>query len=282
VIATTPEPDRLAFKAREIEELVDVYFFRRLGIVFAHLARVARLSPTGLTWIALAVGAVGGAMLALPGYGWIAVMLLVFHGVLDSSDGQLARLTGQTSDFGRLMDGVAGYVTHIAMYLGILVSVLSRDGGWGLLPLTLLAGLSTIVHAQLYDYHRTTYVSIVTNGRASQTELGHREAGLLGAYGRLQRLLAGKHPLVERALAARSRRGHVATDDRERYRTSFLGLVHGWNIMGDNVRRLSIAVAVWAGRPEWFIWAELVPLNAMCLALWLRQQRADGRFLEAG
>jgi len=36
--ATMP-PGGLAFKAREIEEVVDVYFFRRVGIVFARIAQ---------------------------------------------------------------------------------------------------------------------------------------------------------------------------------------------------------------------------------------------------
>lgn len=278
-VNAAPEPDRLAFKAREIEEFVDVYFFRRLGIVFAQIARVAGFSPTGVTWIALVVGALGGGMLAVPGYGWLAVLLLVFHGVLDSSDGQLARLTGRTSDFGRLMDGVAGYVTHIAMYLGILASVFSRGGGWPFLLVALLAGISTIVHAQLYDYHRTTYVTLVTKGTPTEAATGTLHKGLIGGYERLQQMLAGRHPLVERFMAARSQGGCITTDDRERYRSAFLGLIHRWNMMGDNIRRLSIAVAVWAGRPEWFIYVELVPLNALCLAMWLRQRRADDRFL---
>ena len=39
----------LAFKAYEIEELADVYFFRPLGAVIAHSAKVLGLTPTHLT-----------------------------------------------------------------------------------------------------------------------------------------------------------------------------------------------------------------------------------------
>ena len=178
------------------------------------------------------------------------------------------------------MDGVAGYVTHIAMYLGILASAFSRGSSWSLLPLAIIAGVSTAVHAQLYDYYRSTYVSLVTKGEATPTTADTAHTGLVAAYERLQRLLASQHPAVERLLASRSEHGRITPGDRDRYRASFLGLVHGWNMMGDNVRRLSIAVAIWTGRPEWFIYAELVPLNALCAALWLRQRRADARFLD--
>ena len=56
--------------------------------------------------------------------------------------------------------------------------------------------------------------------------------------------------------------------DRQRYRECFYRPVRcGWNLMGDNGRRLTIAIAVWAGRPEWFILAELTLLNVVFAAL---------------
>ena len=277
----TPASDGLAFKAREIEELVDVYFFRRLGILFAHAARIAGLSPTAVTWVALVVGGVGGSALASSRYAWLGVVLLVMHGVLDSADGQLARMTGQSSEFGRLMDGVAGYVTHVGMYLGILVSAFSRGCGWGLVAVAVIAGLSTIIHAQLYDYHRTTYLSIAIKGQPSLPAAEQQPIGIVRVYESMQRVLSGLHHEVERAIAARALARQVGADDRDRYRACFYRPVRGWNLMGDNIRRLSIALAVWAQRPEWFIYAELVPVNATLAVLWLWQRRADSRFLAA-
>src|SRR5262245_55074020 len=96
--------DRLAFKAQEIEERVAVYCFRPIGMVIAHGARALRWTPTALTMIAMGVGTVGGLLLYDPKWGAAAFTLLMCHGIFDSSDGQLARLTGQTSEFGRLMD----------------------------------------------------------------------------------------------------------------------------------------------------------------------------------
>ena len=277
----TPASDGLAFKAREIEEFVDVYFFRRLGILFAHAARLAGLSPTAVTWVALVAGGAGGLALASSRYGWLGVALLVMHGVLDSADGQLARMTGQSSEFGRLMDGVAGYVTHVAMYLGILASAFSRGFGWSLVAVAVVAGLSTIIHAQLYDYHRTTYLAIAIKGQPSLSAADQHRSGIVRGYESMQRVLSGLHHEVERVIAARAHAQRVALEDRERYRACFYRPVRGWNLMGDNVRRLSIAIAVWARRPEWFIYAELVPVNATFAVLWLWQRRADSRFLAA-
>ncbi len=274
--------DGLAFKSRDIEESVDVYFFRRLGIVFALAARAVGMSPTGVTFVAMFAGAVGGALLAWPQYAMLGVALLVMHGVLDSSDGQLARLTGNSTEFGRMMDGVAGYVTHIAMYFGILASGLSRGWGWELAVWMLLAGLSTIVHAQMYDYHRSAYVAYVTKGEPPLAVTGAPNTGIVGAYEAMQRVIVGLHPSVERLIVSRLENGRVREDDRQRYRACFYGpIVYGWNLMGDNMRRLSIFVAVWFARPEWFIFVEIVPLNLLMIALWFRQRTADRRFLES-
>jgi len=136
VSGTSPEPGGLAFKAKEIEELADVYFFRPLGMVFARLARALGLSPTAVTLVGTAVGMTGGALLSNPAWAFTGFLVIIFHSILDSSDGQLARMTGKSSEFGRMMDGIGGYLTHIAIYAGILSTV------WGtaaLRPTLLLA-----------------------------------------------------------------------------------------------------------------------------------------------
>jgi phosphatidylglycerophosphate synthase len=274
----TPPPGGLAFKAREIEEFVDVYFFRRVGIVFARLARELRLTPTAVTVGAIAAGVTGGLLLASPRYAMLGIALLILHGVLDSSDGQLARLTGQATDFGRVMDGIAGYATHTAMYCGIILAAFPRYG-WSIVALAAAAGLCTVVHAQMYDYHRTTYAAFAIKGEVPGSSAGRQHRGVLGLYESMQRALAGEHPVVERRIARRATGGSVASDDRDLYRACFYRPVRGWNLMGDNVRRLSIAVAAWVGRPEWFVWAELIPLNVLFVLLWWTQRRADQRFL---
>jgi hypothetical protein len=83
------ESSRLAFKAYEIEELADVHFFRPLGMIFARAARVLRLTPTTVTLVGAAVGMAGGALLSSERLALGGFALLIFHGILDSSDGQL-------------------------------------------------------------------------------------------------------------------------------------------------------------------------------------------------
>ena len=107
----------LAFKAFEIEELADVYFFRPIGAVIARGAAALRVTPTRVTILGALVGVAAGAMLYHERLGLFAFALLILHGIIDSADGQLARMTGQVTELGRVLDGVGGYLTHVAIYV---------------------------------------------------------------------------------------------------------------------------------------------------------------------
>jgi phosphatidylglycerophosphate synthase len=277
---TGPAESRaLAFKAYEIEELADIYFFRRLGILVARVARAVSLTPNAVSVFAAIVGGVGGALLAFDSLTLLGVVLIYAYGVLDSADGQLARLTGRTSEWGRVLDGIAGYVTHVAAYVAIAVRMAAEGSAWAWL-LAAIAGICTIIHAQLYDYHRTTYAEIVVKGRSTRP-MSRMRTGLLGAYERMQRALAGLHPDVERLISVRAGGGPVADVQRDRYRACFRRLMPGWNLFGDNVRRYAIAGLAIAGRLEWYFPIVLL-LNAPLVLVWRAQWRTDARFLASG
>lgn len=273
-------PSRLAFKAYEIEERVAVYFHRPVGMVIALAARAAGLSPTAVTIVAGATGIAGGALLADEALAPAGFGLIVLHGILDSSDGQLARMTGQTSELGRVLDGVAGYATHIAIYAGIVGGWLSRGGSTAILPWAAAAGACNVIHAQMYDYHRGSYTWIAIDGRVPSPSSGGGGV-LLRAYEALQRRLAGQHPRVEAAVIARSSGGTVRPGDRSAYRRACYGLVRGWNLLGDNTRFYSVGVLALLHHLEWFFVLVLVPMNLVYATMWQRQRRADERLLES-
>ena len=279
------ESAKLAFKAYEIEELVDIYFYRRLGYVVAVAARALRLTPNMVSVLAGVAGAIGGAFIAWPHLALIGVGLMILHGVIDSADGQLARMTGQTSELGRILDGLAGYATYIAMYIAIVAIV--RDA-WGLGPAVAAAfvsGFFTALQAQMYDYYRTAYAAYVLKGRIP-TELRTPQAGgplapVIRFYAWMQQALLGLHRTVEDGIIARAGGGQVLTADRDRYRACFYRPVRGWNLLGDNVRRYAILVLVLVQRPAWFIPFTIGAMNLVVVLLWLYQQAADRRFLAA-
>jgi phosphatidylglycerophosphate synthase len=265
----------LNFKAYEIEELADVYFFRPLGMVAARAARRLRLTPTTVTIAGAIVGVVGGALLYNPDRALAGFALIIAHSILDSADGQLARMTGRVSELGRLLDGLGGLATHLAIYAAIVAALLARGTGLAtIVPLAVTALLANLVHAQMYDYHRSAYARVVIKGDASR-----ESHGFVGFYEAMESRLAGLHPKVEAAIAARSRQGKARDEDREQYRARFYWPVRAWNVLGDNTRFYAVGVLAWLRHLEWFFVFVLVPMNVALVIVWLWQVRADRRFL---
>ena len=272
----------LAFKSVEIEELADVYFFRPLGSLIARGAGATGISPSGLTITGALIGMAAGGLLYDERLGLVAFALLILHSIIDSADGQLARMRGQVTDLGRVLDAAGGYVTHVAIFLAIGANLLHRGWSGLILVWMLLAGIATAIHAQMYVYYRDSYIAAVTKGSAgtsSTTDVTPQIGWLVLAYDDTQRWFVGLHGKVERALAARSDVGRVREDDRARYREIFYPLVRGWNFLGDNTRFFAVGVLVCLHRIDLFFAFVLVPINLAFVLLWLWQRSADRRFL---
>ena len=273
---------RLAFKAIEIEELTDIFFFRPCGWIIAQGARAIGLTPTHLSILRAITGVAGGALLYNESPGLLAFGLLIFSEAIDSSDGQLARMTGNITELGRVWDGVGDYLAHGAIYIAIAAGIIHRGGSSSVLIWMLLAGLSNAIQSQMYDYHRTAYVTVVAQGRAPGNDPAKVPSWirwLYSGYTMMQRWLIGPHERVEAALAARSDGGRVREDDRARYRECFYRPVHGWNILGSNTGLYALGVLIWLQRVDLFLIFILLPMNLALIALWFWQRSADRKFL---
>ncbi|HZE13207.1 MAG TPA: CDP-alcohol phosphatidyltransferase family protein [Chthoniobacterales bacterium] len=274
----------LALKSAEIEELTDIYFFRPVGSVVAGAGKTVGLTPVGLTLIGTIIGVVGGALLYHERLGLLAFAILIVHSIVDSADGQLARMTNRVTELGRVLDGLSGYATHVAVYLAIGFGVVHRGGRESVLIWMLLAGIATAIHAGMYDYNRHIYIAVVTDARLpmhAPRTIPPPIRWIFLIYLGIQRWIIGTHADVEAALAERSVDGRVRDEDRARYREIFYSLVRGWNFLGDNTRFFAIGVLALLHRIDLFFAFVLVLMNAAFVVLWLWQRSADRRFLAA-
>jgi len=88
------------------------------------------ISPNHLTTLRLTVG-LGAAVCFLPGnYLWsnVAALLLILSNFLDHTDGELARMTGNTSRFGHLYDLASDALVMSLLFAAIGVGLGTRSG----------------------------------------------------------------------------------------------------------------------------------------------------------
>jgi len=115
---------------------------RRLSRPLTRLLIQTPVTPNAVTVIGIAIGVAGGLLLGVPGVAAVvaAIVLLEVSGVLDCSDGELARLRFAESRLGHWLDVTGDTVVHIAVLAGIARRV-ARAGsapGWPLLAALLL------------------------------------------------------------------------------------------------------------------------------------------------
>lgn len=257
----------LATKGDEVEEWLDLRFFRPIGIRLARALAPTRVSPDQVTMWSLATGLVAGHLLfynsvEINAVGWV---LFIVSDIFDSADGQLARLRGTSTMMGRMLDGLSDSARFINLYANIAARLIVF-GKWpvsGAVALSLAALLSHSWQAAAVDFIRHAFLAM--RSRDSELELpedlpprsGSLARWLYGAYVRRQ---AGMFPRTV-ALERERRQGTLSVGARERYLGRAAPLLGRCVWLGQNVRWLLLLLTVVPGWPAAMLWITVVPLN---------------------
>ena len=121
------EEYKKSIKSAETEDWLDYRFIRPFSYLWALLFARLNIHPNTVTILSMIIGAASCIFFAHGCYyyeGWngfvfniIAILMLIMADVFDCTDGQLARITGKRSQIGRILDGAAGFVWFIPIYL---------------------------------------------------------------------------------------------------------------------------------------------------------------------
>jgi hypothetical protein len=282
-------PTALASKGRIVEEWIDLHFFRPLGYVVARRLVPTRATADQVTLASLALGLVAGHLFwyASARLNLLGVLLFVASDVLDSADGQLARMRGTSTQFGRIVDGVSDNLRFINLYVHLLARLVHAGWGWEALALALAAGASHSFQSAAVDFVRQAYLRLGA-GAGSELDLpetlerpapgaplGRRIASALYRdYVRRQALLFPRTAeLVRRA-------GDAPPESlRQGYCDQLESLVPRCAWIGQNIRFLLLALTAVPGWPAGFFWITAIPFNLVLAALVLAQERRAAALL---
>lgn len=117
-------------KSAETEDWLDYHVIRPLCYYCARFFALLHVHPNAVTILSMIIGA-GSCVLYARGSWYyegragllanlLAIFLLMVADILDCTDGQLARMTGQKSRLGRILDGMAGFVWFLPIYLAMI------------------------------------------------------------------------------------------------------------------------------------------------------------------
>lgn len=144
----------------EVEERFDLIFSRPFGLLFAKIAFKLRMTPTQVSVASLLTGVLGGVLFLWqndPFYAWMGAFLVVFAGVLDSSDGQLARMTNSSTELGRIIDGIVDNFVFISMYVCTAFYLVDSYGWLVSFGIASAAGYAHSLKSAVYEFHKSEY-----------------------------------------------------------------------------------------------------------------------------
>lgn len=132
---------------------------QRLGACIAFLACRARLSPSFLTLCgaALVLGTSAAYASLAPGWGSAIALLLMYQLAygFDCADGQLARATRTSSEFGAWLDVATDYLRYIAIAMAVFVVLVRQHG---MAPLPAMAAAAALLAGTILLLHTTGYL----------------------------------------------------------------------------------------------------------------------------
>ncbi len=274
-----------AWRPAEIEEPTNRWFIHRLSWVVARWCARWGVHPNTVSLLGLACGIGAAVAYGSGNNGWtcaVGFLCMVLWHVFDGADGQLARLTGKASEWGKVMDGLCDHGTFLSIYAALVFS-LAPSLGIGVVLLGVLAGLSHFVQATAYERQRQLYEYVVLGKPTVQAQVERVPVvfrGLYRLYLAVQQSLSGERQV----LLAVSSGGSFPEGLRHGYRQLFRPLVHAWSALSSNYRTLALFGACCLEAPELFFWWELIGLNGVLVGLvfWTRcRQQQWLRFTQA-
>ncbi|MBR1626735.1 MAG: CDP-alcohol phosphatidyltransferase family protein [Bacteroidales bacterium] len=167
-----------SLKSSDTEEWWDIKFNRPIGYFWAKCAIPLHITPNMITIASIFIGAVGGWLFYYTDLrlNIIGMILLVLANTLDSADGQLARLTNNKTQLGRILDGLAGDIWFIIIYLALVLRLTLLEGysTLGIWLLAIAAGISHIFAAGMADYYRNVHLFFLKGKSGSEHDVSEK------------------------------------------------------------------------------------------------------------
>jgi phosphatidylglycerophosphate synthase len=273
---------RASLKMIEVEEVLDLVFYRPLAFVFVKLIYHTQITPNQISFIAVIFGVIAGIMFA---YGTavaslMAAIFLIIYDVLDCSDGMLARLKQNGTLVGRIVDVVSDYVVTVVAYIGIAIGLtIQTENAFYAWSLAIAAGISNAVHSIALDYYRNAFMDNVLE-RESTLGAGldkFEEEYHALRQNKTQYLLALLlwFYLKYSAVQIKFTQSKPIRYDGDDYYRKNKRILHLWTYLGPTTELTFMIICGFLHRMDIFLWGIIIIGNLYALFLFLYQARIN-------
>lgn len=280
---TTNPSLQASLKSADTEEWIDLLFYRPIGYRWALFFRKLNVTPNTITIASIFLGVAAGILFYFNNL-WINVvgmLLLIWANMYDSADGQLARMTGQKSELGRMLDGVSGDCWFISIYVAICLRLTPQWSIW-IWILAAAAGICHSKQAAMADYYRNIHLFFLKGKSGSELDNSIQQWEIyrslswkkefvrklfLWFYSRYTYSQEQLSPRFQRFFALlRAQYGEsIPTAVGQEFRLGSLPLMKYTNILSFNTRIVVLFISISVNLPWLYFVFELTVLNGLLI-----------------
>lgn len=284
-------------KSTDTEEIIDILFYRPIGYRWAKFFHKLGITPNQITIAAIIIGVAAGYCFYFNSLTatLLGMFLLIWANSYDSADGQLARMTGQKSSLGRILDGVCGDLWFAAIYLAIVLR-LQPEWGWKIWLLAAATGYFHARQAAMADYYRNIHLLFlkgISGSELDNSDTLREKYRLLSwkidpvkklfetfylSYTRGQEAWSGNFQTFQSALSERYGK-HIPESLRLAFRAKSLPLMKYTNMLSFNTRAIALFVFLLINKPWLYFVFEITVLNVMLLYMVRKHENICKKFV---
>ena len=284
------------YKARDVEGLFDIHFYRKIGYRLAQFFARRNLTPVGVTLLGSVAGVIAGHLFFYRdlGLNTLGMLMLVLSNALDNADGQLARMTNRGSREGRIIDGLGDFAVFFSVYFHLCLRYLNGGGSNWVWLLAIAAAASSSVQMAVADYLRNAYMYF-GSGRSrgefdSSAKLEEEYAQLKWRHDPWRKFLlrvyldytVGQERYIPQMTKVRDAMENRTSEEWliERYRRENRPIVKAANFFGRNTRMLLLFILLILNQPIWYFIFEVTIFNLLLVFILIRQKNVFDRLLD--
>lgn len=287
---TLKERVQATMKSEDTEGDFELYVTRTPGFLWALLFKKLHVHPIAVTLLSIVIGTLAGYFFRFDDIylNLIGMFLLVWANWYDCADGQLARMTGQKTLIGRILDGFAGDVWFFSIYFFICLRLTYEEAPWGgpwsvwIWLICAFAGFHC--HAKqcaLADYYRNIHLFFLKGEAGSELDRCAQQRALMRSlpwnrkewfhkiylyfYGNYTHSQEKMTPAFQKFYGLVQQRygGNIPADLRQRFRVASLPLMKYTNILTFDTRVGVLFLSLLVGLPWIYPLFEMTVLEAL-------------------
>lgn len=282
---------KASFKSNDTEEWLDVHFTRPIGLVFALLWNSMNIHPNVITILSIFLGIGSGYMFCFEDitHNILGVILLMFANFCDSTDGQMARLTGKKTLIGRMLDGFSGDVWFFCIYAAFAYRLMDNNipftnltwGYWSWVLAFVAGVLCHSPQSSLSDYYRQIHLFFLKGKSGSELDNYQSQrkvyeekakSDILGRaffynYANYCKSQEKRTPEFQKLIAVMNEKYNGAESLPEDVKQEFLAgsrpLMPFTNILTFNTRAICLYITALIGQPWIYMVFEITVMQAL-------------------